>query len=326
MAKQEKTKKPEKSQDDLRDALEKRLFSLKPAVEEELKKYEDALSNDVFEDQEGEPEGSGEKRKDEMQSRIDSMIDRAEGMKGKLDSKEPLPQSAPEISATYTYTDPQTHKSEKPETITLNIEEKLQDFLSFYQKTNIDLPPDFEQTIQDIWEKNSDQIQQAIEQNGFDDILIIPATPDIGDLSEKMKMQNGYYDYINSSGNVGTLAGIPLESDFSQNVDQPRIVLVHKTQNLKDRPELKQTLNVKGQYVVLNQTLTLEDYLVFQRKYFEETGNHLDEDGWTWLATKSGTRLVHSYWSPSYGEFNVDAGDLDSRNDHLGARPSRSFF
>jgi len=76
----------------------------------------------------------------------------------------------------------------------------------------------------------------------------------------------------------------------------------------------------------MKNTLTLEDYLVFQRKYFEETGKHLDEDGWTWLATKSGSRLVRSDWDPSDRQLNVNADDLDYQNDDLGARPSRSFF
>ena len=70
LARQNKPEKPEKSQEDLRNALEKHLFSLKPTIEEEAKKYKEALESDVFEDEEGELEGSGEKRKEEMQNRI----------------------------------------------------------------------------------------------------------------------------------------------------------------------------------------------------------------------------------------------------------------
>jgi hypothetical protein len=138
-----------------------------------------------------------------------------------------------------------------------------------------------------------------------------------------MKTENGYYDFIKSNSTVQTLNGIPL---VSQNVDKPRLVLVHKTQNLKDRPELKKTLNTKGQDVKLDQALTLEDYIIFQRKYFEETGKHLDEDGWTWLATKSGARLVSSSWSPGNHRLSVNASGLDDRNGALGVRPSRCFF
>ena len=236
---------------------------------------------------------------------------------GKLFGKEKKDQIS-EISAEYEH--PDGHK----ETITLDFENKLQDFISFYQKTNIDLPADFEDTVRDIFSNNEEKITEAIEQNGFDELLIIPPTANIGDLSEKMKMENGYYDYIKSGGStVQTLDGIPL---VSQNTDKPRLVLVHKTQNLKDRPELKKTLNIKGQDVKMDEALSLEDYLVFQKKYFEETGKHLDEDGWTWLATKSGARLVFSYWYPADHKLLVNASDLGHRLGHLGVRPSRCFF
>jgi len=235
---------------------------------------------------------------------------------GKLFGKEKKGQNS-EISANY------EHPDGKKETITMDFETKLQDFISFYQKTNIDLPPDFEDTIRDLWEKNQDEIEKAIEQNGFDELLIIPPTADIGDLSEKMKMEAGYFDNIKSSSTVQTLDGIPL---VSKNVDKPRLVLAHRTQNLKDRPELKKTLNIKGKDVKMDEAMRLEDYLVFQNKYFEETGKHLDEDGWTWLATKSGARLVDSRWVPGDRELGVGAIGLGDRHDFLGVRPSRCFF
>ena len=278
MTKSSEPKRQEKSQAELRETLEEMLESLKPALQEGIKEYQEALKDDTFEDKEGEPDGAGEARKESMQKKLTLLFDRAEKMKTKLDNKEPLPDSTSEISAEYTH--PDGHK----EQITLDLEAKLLDFISFYKKTGLDLPSDFEDTARDIWQKNQAEIEQAMRENGFDDMLIIPATPDLKELSEKMKIENGYYDHIKSSSTVQTLDGIPL---ISQNTDKPRIILVHKTQNLKDRPELKQTLNTKGQDVKIDQALTLEDYLVFQKKYFEETlhasggqaGKHLDEDG-----------------------------------------------
>ena len=313
----EKPKKPEKSQEELRAVLEQKLKSLKPVLQEGIKEYEQALKDDVFEDALEEPVGAGEARKEVMQAKLASLFDRAEKMKSKLDSKEILSQVAQEISTEY------THPDGRKETIALSVEAKLTEFLSFYQKTRVDLPPDFEDTIRDIWNNNQTEIEQAIEQNGFDEMLIIPPTTNIGDLSEKMKMENGYWDYIKSSSNVQTLDGIPLTS---QNTDKHRLILVHKTQNLKDRPELKKTLNTKGQDVKMDQALTLEDYLIFQRKYFEETGKHLDEDSWTWLTTKTGARLVNSSWNPAAHELDVRADALAARIGHLGVRPSRCFF
>jgi hypothetical protein len=220
----------------------------------------------------------------------------------------------PEISTSY------THPDGKKEIITLDLEAKLQEFISFYHKTKVDLPPDFENTIIDIWNKNQSDIEKAIEQDGFDDLLLIPGNIPLTDLKDKMTMENGYYTG-SSFDQGGGFAGA-----VSQNVDKPRLILVHKTQNLKDRPELKKTLNTKGQDVKPDQALTLEDYLVFQRKYFEETGKHLDEDGWTWLATKSGARLVYSCWDPGVHRLRVDASGVGAQDDDLGVRPSRCFF
>ncbi|MCX6713172.1 MAG: hypothetical protein NTY66_03140, partial [Candidatus Vogelbacteria bacterium] len=224
------------------------------------------------------------------------------------------------LSATYTYRDPQTGQPGTPETITLDIEQKLTEFTALYQQTNINLPPDFEETVKDIWDRNQTEITQAIEEQGFNELLLIPGHLSLPDLAEKMKMANGNYESDNFKAG-GSFAGAQ-----SQNTDQPRLVLVHRAQNLKDRPELKATLNIKGEDVYLANTPTLADYLIFQRKYFAETGHHLDEDGWTWLATHSGTRLVYAYWGPADGRLYVGAGSPADRVGYLGARPSRSFF
>ena len=310
----ERNPKPEKSQEELRASLESKLTALESPLEQGAKEYQQALNEGLFEDKDGEPEGSGEIRQKEMQKKLTILLDRAEKMKFKLNSGETLKQLQEEIQVDYTKPDG------KKETISLNIEAKLQDFLSFYQKTNIDVPADFVEIISDIWERNQTEIQKAVEQNGFDEMLIVPANIPLPDLAEKMKMQNGYWESSNFT------SGGSFAHATSQNVDKPRIVLVHKTKELTDRPELKQTLTVKGQDVKLDQILTLEDYLVFQRKYFEETGEHLDNNNATWLATKSGARLVYSGWNPSSGELYVSAGDLDFQGSDLGARPSRSFF
>jgi DNA polymerase III delta prime subunit len=232
---------------------------------------------------------------------------------GKLFGKEKKSQIS-EISADY------EHPDGKRETITLDFEAKLQEFISFYQKTNIDLPTDFEDIVRDLWEKNQDKIEQAIEQKGFDELLIIPGNIPLADLAEKMKMESGNY----TSGNFTEGGGFAGAISF--NTDKPRLILVHKTQNLKDRPELASTLNIKGQDVKLDEALTLEDYLIFQKKYFEETNKHLDEDGWTWLATKSAARLVNSYWDPGAHQLVVRACDLAFQGGSLGVRPACCFY
>ncbi len=82
--------KAEKSQAELRVALENRLHKLKPKLDDALAGYTRALSDGTFEDTADEPEGSGEKRKEALQHKIRGYMERAEGMRRQLDSGEPL--------------------------------------------------------------------------------------------------------------------------------------------------------------------------------------------------------------------------------------------
>lgn len=311
----EKTKKPEKSQVELRKSLEERFLGMKRITKENMEEYKKALQEELFEDKGGEAEGSGEQRREAMQASMNALFDRAEQMKAKLDSKEKLLSYTESITTTY------THPDNKVENITFSLEEKLEEYIVFYKKTKLDLPPDFEDQIKEIWENNINEIQKEIQGNGFDEMLLVPGNIALTELNTKMT------DVYNETWQDGDFkSGGSFTGAKSQNVDKSRIVLAHKTQNLKDRPELKKTLNILGKDVKMDQTLTLEDYFIFQRKYFEENGKHLDEDGWTWLATRSGACLVVAHWYPSDGQVNVHANDLDYQSGGLGARPSRSFF
>ena len=320
-----KVEKSEKSQEELRAILEQKLSSLKPVLQEEIREYESALKNNTFEDQDGEADGMGEKRREDMQKKITIIFDRAEKMKAKLDSGELIAQATPEISATCVYPDG------KKETITLDFEAKLQEFVDFYKKTNLDLPADFEDSVRDIWERNQTDVEQAVETDGFDDMLIIPGNVPLPDLAEKMKMESGYSFY-------------QVEEDFSnvvsKRVDKPRIILFHHLDSL---PEINQKtglnihLNITGadaqklyQTNPDNYLGTLEDAIVLERKYFEETGKHLSDyntKSANWLpGSMAGARLVDSYWNPDSHQLRVDAYDPTNRYCPLGVRPSRCFF
>ncbi len=310
-----KSKKTEKPQAELRKSLEERLLEMRGIIKSVMEEYKQALEEESFEDKQGEEEVSGEKIREKMQFKINVLLDKAEQMKTKLDSKEKLPNYTESISTSY------THPDSKVENITFSLEEKLEENIAIYKKTKLDLPPDFEDQIKEIWENNIDEIQKAIQEKGFDEMLLVPGNIPLTELNTKMTDV-----YTETWEDSDFKSGDSFKGAKSQNVDKPRMVLAHKIQNLKDRPELKKTLDIKGKDVKMDQTLTLEDYLIFQRKFFEETGQHLDTDGWTWLATKSGSRLVNATWDPDDGQVLVDADDLDSQYDYLGARPSRSFF
>ena len=321
--KPDSSKKHENSPEQARESYTKRFTILTSSTKEKLAQYKAKLQDDSFEDKEGEPEGAGEKRKEEMQKVITHGMDRIESMKDMLDSGEEIPETTKEIQVDYIYTNPKTSKVEKQETITLDIEKKLEEFTDFYKTTNINTPPDFKEQVEDIWSRNSDEIQKAIEEQGFDDMIIAPAHIPLTELSEKMKMENGYYDYIKSNKTVPDLSGIPLTSIGADTI---RIILVHKSQNLKDRPELEATQGVKAHDIDQNNSLSLEDYIIFQNKYFKETGKHLDVDGWTWTPrTKSGPRFVCSGWDPGTGELCVSALVPGYSIPYLGCRPSRYF-
>ena len=70
----EKAKKPEKSQEELREALELKLKSLKPTLEDGIKLYEEELESGVYEDQAGELVGTGEKRQEAMQAKLTAIL------------------------------------------------------------------------------------------------------------------------------------------------------------------------------------------------------------------------------------------------------------
>ena len=231
--------------------------------------------------------------------------------------------SNPSISHHYQYLNPQTSQVEHQEDIHIDIEQSIKFFTNLYQQTNIDLPPNFESIIQEIWNTNYNTIQEAIKEHGFNALLIALPTP-LTELSEKMSMEKGYYEWITSNSIVKTLDNIPLSSTGT---DKPRLLLYHATQNLKDRPELKNTLGIKAQDITLEESFSLEDYIIASRTYFEQTSKHLDEDSYTWTPrTTSGAHFVYAGWGPSGSTLIVCSLDAGYSHSLLGCRPLRSFY
>ena len=227
----------------------------------------------------------------------------------------------PEISAEYISKDKKG--KETRETIEIDFEKRLEQSINFYKNHSIDIPDDFAEKMKDIWERNQDEIKNAIEEKGFDEILLIPENVPLEELDKKMT--EGYKSETYLSDNFksgGSWSGVKEDNET-------RMVLVHKknAQNLKDHPLLKETLGKTAEFFIkAGEKLNLTDYEIFQREYFEETRKHLDEDGWTWLpGSKSGSRVVSSDFNPGDGQVYVDADDPGSSGDGLGCRLSRSF-
>lgn len=224
----------------------------------------------------------------------------------------------PTLSATYRHT--QEDGTTTPDkAIELSLESSLSSFESFYAQHHLTLSPEFRKTMEDIWNRNKADMEKAIEQYGFDTLLLVPGGTTLPELHQKM-----------TEGYTATYEGVLLSS-ITENPSKDRIILVHKAQVLDDHPALKQTLNASAEELIENgETLTLSDYLIFQRKYFDETGQHLDDWGtknqWTWLpGSKSGTRVVSARWHPGAGLLDVGAYRLSYRNPDRGCRLSRCF-
>jgi len=319
----------EKSQTEIRENFERKLNTLISSVRVSIEEYEAKLKDGSFEDKDGEPEGLGEKRKQEMEHRISSDMDRVEAMKAKLDSGEEITATNEEVSVDYRHTNPVT-KVEHTESININIERKLEEFISFYRKTNIDLPADFEETIRDIWKKNIDEIERCIEENGFNDMLIIPGNIPLAELAEKMKMENGYslYKVDADFGNVS-----------SSKVDKPRIILYHRVDSLEEIQErygISPHLGITGDnaYKLYESNpqgylSTLEDAIILERKYFEDTSKHISvysANSSQWLpGSMVGPRFVHSRWNPDAGKLGVYASGPGRSAPALGCRATRYF-
>jgi hypothetical protein len=228
-----------------------------------------------------------------------------------------------------------------------SLSEQLERFTSFYQEHDIPTPDDFEAHITEIWNRNAEDIKEAIKEGEYDEILFIPPY-DTKELNDKTTA-----DYTNAQGEkTQTWQG----SNFTEGGSFEglhdtrtgiRIVLTHKAENL-DTPELLATKN-RSIYDLCNATtdaekaqidnlintkqplplegLTLGEYLIADRIHFKETGQHLDySSSWTWLpASYSGQRVAHSSWRPGASQVHVLADVADARFGILGMRPSRVF-
>ncbi len=205
----------------------------------------------------------------------------------------------------------------------INLGSEIRDFVDLYQRHDVYLPNNFKDIIVDIWLRNLNEFERVVkEQKGFDKFLILPGDLSLPKLKNQMIIESGYSESNNFK------AGGSFNGAISQNTNKPCLVLVHKAQNFQDCPELQQTLNTRGKDVKLNQALTIEGYIIFQRKYFEETGKHIDDDNhtWTWLATKSGAGLIFVRWLYGARQLRVNVADLSYQFGTIGVRPARYFF
>ena len=233
---------------------------------------------------------------------------------------------------------------ESQEIMGINIEKNLERYNAFYTEHNIDIPDTFEQEIKEIWNNNQEKIKQSIEQEGYDDILLIPPH-ELKDINDKT---TGEYNKTYESENFKSGGSFEGVKDTKEN--KTRIVLIHrKNAENMERPELNETKN-KSIYELCNANtdkekedidnlikegkplpidgLTLSEYMIADRIHFKETGKHLDnKSSWTWTpASYSGSRAVSSSWAPGDSRVFVYAREPGSSYSLLGRRSSRTYF
>ncbi len=215
--------------------------------------------------------------------------------------------------------------------VTINFEELLESHTQFYIKHGVELPPDFPELMSDIWDRNEEAITQEIKENGFDELLMIPGDLDLPTLHTKMSVgYNATYEGSNFKTG-GSFAGVREEK-------KPRLVLVHNTANLNDAPVFGAP-GIQAKDIMEENQLTLTDWLIWQRMFFDGKGEHPDD--WnkksaTWLPGSTipvdptdpskGFRVVDANWAPSVGRLVVSASDASDSNPFLGCRLSRSFL
>jgi len=207
--------------------------------------------------------------------------------------------------------------SEQKEII-INIQEKTQEAQEFYKKHNLPIPN--EQEI----------MSEEIEKYGYDNVLIIPE--DLPDTENLHNQMTEGYNASWTSGNFDQGGGFAGSKHTEQ--QKVKIILCHNDQNIYQNQEAnvfeKATLNknimqlsglteqeinqkiqnqenipinfeteINNQKIQIQaEGLSLNEYFIFQRQYFEKNQKHLDENGWTWLLkTFSASReLLLVFW------------------------------
>ena len=229
----------------------------------------------------------------------------------------------------------------------LEMAEQVKYWTDFYQKKGIDwieMPEKIELTAEDQ-EELAKGAKALCPDGNFEKLklLIIPAN--LADTGEKYKklntqMSEGYKETWQSDDfkKDGGIEGLKNKSD------KLKIILVKDIQNLKDDEVYAKTLNksvvkskdesigwLEGKDGLFEQTglkgIDASVYLVWQREYFERTGQHLDADGYIWLTENrrppSG-RAPYSRWGPGGGRLGFRAVGPGGHDDDLGCRLSSS--
>ncbi len=261
-----------------------------------------------------------------LQETVKSEISKAEGIQRKIEGRT----TSSEISGVYSSID--AGGKEKIEAILLSFEAELTTWTDFYTKHGIELPADFAEQMQDIWNRNADVMTEAITEKGFDRAIFIPEIVDGVDLKKiEEEMTKSYKEEAKKAGlpENDTYLGIDIKKVVNSRTGS-RIILIHSAPDLTAQPELLKTLDKKyggektdgvdnkaEDFIKAGEELTLSEWFIFQREIWEKTGVHLDgkkgSDGYvkpTWcggsrMGSGVGSHVVRACWYPVFAGVDV---------------------
>src|SRR3989339_453185 len=148
-------------------------------------------------------------------------------------------------------------------------------------------------------------------------------------------MSEGYKEATYYSGNYNDDGGIGASVDSRKGL---RIVMARKVKEMTEDEKLKETIgksinDLKAEGGMFEKYgvggMTEAEYLIFQRIYFEEKTEHLDETRWTWLASRRRSRsgcVPCGHWSPGSGGLDFFSFGPAHQSGNQGCRLAGSFL
>ncbi len=235
-------------------------------------------------------------------------------------------------------------KEGREQEVRIDLAERLKYWGGFYRRHNVDGAAPLPEKVKLTAEQK--QKMQELMAEGFTQMIIIPENlvddPQITkDAKGKITAKNPKYARLHaamSAGYTGTYQGDNYKADGGLEGGQDRtkkfrIILTKDVRNLQDDAQFKATLgkslaDLEQSELKKYSGFSESAYLIYQREYFERTGKHLDEIGWTWLPDSSRPgfgRVSYANWDPASVQLLFSSRDRVYPYDSLGCRLAGSF-
>ena len=244
--------------------------------------------------------------------------------------------------------------------IKIELKKEAKHWNEFYEETGVDWAEAIPEDIK-ITAEEEKEMKRLIEELGFDKIIIIPdglvGEPEFEEYEEevedpktkvkkmetKLRVKKADQKYIDlhekmSVGYADTYQGNNYKKDGGIGATKDkrkglRIILTKEVQTLGEDELLKATKGKSIKDLEKGVTgLTEAEYLVWQKEYNKETGQHLDdwnkENVWTWLAGSErpvSGRVPVAYWFTDDDQVGFSSHATTNQVEYFGCRLAGSF-